>query len=274
MFICGSQFMMSRHGSTGSWLHWCTWVIAAGWFLLGPAMAHAQAQNGITEPAAGDVLSGIVIVRGTAFDPDFLRYEIAFYRAGSWIVFAEGDRPVVDGTLAIWDTTVGAPNNPVFPDGSYELRLRVVRQDYNYSEYFVSALTISNEGTVTPTATVTASATPLSPDQPGVTATARLDEPIIRATVLPSLTPFPTPSPEATPRSVLSGAADEPATTGESEERGLLTRLRDVDYGRFGRAFWLGARLAFYAFVLLGGYLLLRWLLRLLWRLLTTREWR
>jgi hypothetical protein len=248
-------------------------MILAGWCLWGPEIVRAQAQNGITEPAAGDVLTGIVIIRGTAFDPNFLRYEIAFFRGGSWIVFAEGDRPVVDGTLAIWDTTVGAPNNPVFPDGSYELRLRVVRQDYNYSEYFLSNLAISNADNGTATATATISATPPSPEQPGMTPTARLDEPITRATALPSLTPFPTPSPEVTPRTLLSGSADDPPTTAVSEERGLMARLRDVDYGRFRRAFWLGARLAFYAFLLLASYLLIRWLFRLAWRFLTSREW-
>ena len=48
---------------------------------------------------------------------------------------------MLNGPLAIWDTTVGREiNAPVWPDGRYRLRLRVVRTDYNYDEYFVTDL--------------------------------------------------------------------------------------------------------------------------------------
>ena len=103
---------------------------------LSLAIAHgvaAQTGNGIYEPADGDTVSGIVAVRGTAVHPQFLRYELAFLQISSpgsdWIVFAQGDQPVQDDTLALWDTTVGQPASPVFPDGKYRLRLRVVRED-------------------------------------------------------------------------------------------------------------------------------------------------
>ena len=81
------------------------------------------------------------------------------------MVFAEGDRPVVNGSLAIWDTTVGYPSNPVFPDGVYHLRLRVVRQDYNYDEYFVNNLVVSNAMTPTPTETATQKTPPSMPSR-------------------------------------------------------------------------------------------------------------
>ncbi|HUM70715.1 MAG TPA: hypothetical protein PLK31_17945, partial [Chloroflexota bacterium] len=94
----------------------------------------AQA-NGITAPAAGETLSGVVTVMGTAVHPEYLRYELAFLneanQSAGWIVFAEGSQPVTNGVLAIWDTTIGQNvGAPVFPDGRYQLRLRVVKTDY------------------------------------------------------------------------------------------------------------------------------------------------
>ena len=43
-----------------------------------PQDVRAQSQNGILSPAPGDIISGIVLIEGTAIHPDFLRYEIAF----------------------------------------------------------------------------------------------------------------------------------------------------------------------------------------------------
>ncbi|MEW5988700.1 MAG: hypothetical protein AB1791_18890, partial [Chloroflexota bacterium] len=50
------------------------------WIGLRPAVAWAQAGNGITRPASGEVIAGVVIVEGTAADPNFLRYELAFFQ--------------------------------------------------------------------------------------------------------------------------------------------------------------------------------------------------
>ena len=91
---------------------------------LWTSISAQQPGNGITEPAAGDTIAGVVVVQGTATDANWLRYELAFRPElasnDDWIVFAEGDQPIVAGTLAIWDTTVGRDNGtPIFPDGSY-----------------------------------------------------------------------------------------------------------------------------------------------------------
>lgn len=237
---------------------------------VGPAQA--QAQNGISEPQSGDAISGVVTIRGTATDESFLRYEVAFNRGQDWIAFAEGDQPVVDGTLAIWDTTVGQPGNAVFPDGPYHLRLRVVRQDYNYDEYFVRDLMVSNATTPTPTGTATVEGQPTSPagtPEPEATGSSGLI--IIRPTALPTLTPFPTPSVPAPPAGQVSSG---PPAAGESDaapgadagDGGLLQRMVSVDTDRFGRAFWAGVRLTLYAFALAACYLLARGLFRIVWR--------
>jgi len=237
--------------------------------------AAQQVQSGITEPAPGDVVSGVVIIEGTAAHDAFLRYELAFRReSGEWIVFAEGDRPVVESTLAIWDTTVGYPQSPVFPDGVYQLRLRVVRQDYNYDEYFLRELTLANEGG-TPTPTATTITTTVAAGEPVLagTATPRSGSGVGvgRPTLLPSLTPFPSPSPQATLANVASGDG-RPGATGGGEPAGLLGRLAAIEAGRFRDAFWQGVTYALYPFAGLALYLLLRGILRWLWRLFWSRS--
>jgi hypothetical protein len=222
-----------------------------------PGAAFAQAGNGISQPEEGDTLAGVVVIEGTATDAAFLRYEVAFRRetptAGDWIVFAQGDRPVVAGTLAVWDTTVGGTVSPVFPDGRYQLRLRVVRQDYNYDEFFVRELSVSNLSP-TPTATITGTVTAepqFGAPTPGGIAPAA-ETPVI----LPSLTPFPTPSPLPTPLSAVLGAQQEPP--GEGGSGGLAGQIRAMDYAQFGRAFWQGATVVAYVFLAMGLYLVMR----------------
>jgi len=239
--------------------------------------AAAQVQNGISEPQDGSILTGVVSIHGTATHESFLRYELAFNNGTDWLVFAEGDAPVIDGTLAIWDTTIGQPANPVFPDGAYQLRLRVVRQDYNYDEYFVRSLTLSNATTPTPsaTATVVGEGTP-QPGTPGLGATATTGLVIVRPTPLPSLTPFPTPTPPATPADGAStgGSLGPGGDASDSDSGGLLQRILNVETSRFGSAFWAGVRVALYVFALLALYLLLRTLLRHVWRRVWTRMYR
>jgi len=229
----------------------------------GNARLQGSPQSGISQPQSGDTVSGIVVVEGTAVHGSFLRYELAFNNGGDWIVFAEGDQQVVEGTLAVWDTTVGQPAAPVFPDGTYRLRLRVVRQDSNYDEYFVRNLQVLNAVTPTPspTATPELEGTPT----PAGEATAT---PATRPALLPSLTPFPTPSPIATAANLIlpgEGSGGQPGGQTETDE-GLFQRLLALDIGPVATAFWQGTRLALLPFVALAAYLLLRAGIRRLWR--------
>lgn len=235
--------------------------------------AFAQAPNGITSPAPGDVVTGVVIIRGTATHNSFLRYELAFRSGVDWIVMADGDTPVVDGTLAIWDTTVAGPQGRIFPDGSYELRLRVVRLDYNYDEYFVSNVQVANEGAVaTPTPTASPEGAEDAPEQGTAVPTLPGEVGAGTPVVLPSLTPFPTPSRPATPvNDSLGESGDQPPGTDAGGGAGVLEQLRQVDLGQFGRAFWEGVRFTFLLFAALGVYLLLRAAVRWLWRKLRGR---
>ncbi len=233
----------------------------------------AQTGSGITAPASGETIAGVVEVRGTAVHPDYLRYELAFANqttGSDWIVFAEGSEPVVDGILAVWDTTVGqAVGAPVFPDGRYQLRLRVVKTDFNYDEYFVMDLFIQNGGpTPTPTPDETAvglTATAVIPAQP----TGSEDSSFQQPTPLPSLTPFPTLTP---PPTVVGGTPAAPQAVGDQTGDGLLGQLEAVETDRVGSAFWLGIRLAIGLFLVAGGYLLLRWVGRRLWHIYWTQR--
>ena len=55
-----------------------------------------------------------------------------------WVLIGRlHETPVINGRLGIWHTTT-------VPGGSYKLRLRVMRRDGNYDEYFVRNIPVSN----------------------------------------------------------------------------------------------------------------------------------
>ncbi|HET6445005.1 MAG TPA: hypothetical protein VFI27_10550 [candidate division Zixibacteria bacterium] len=231
----------------------------------------AQGQSEISEPTAEEPISGIVVISGTAVDPNFMRYELAFRNTANpdWIVFAQGDQPVIDGTLAVWDTTVGRETVPVFPDGTYLLRLRVVRTDFNYDEYFAANITIANdEPTPTPTATIS----DISPTLSAEDSSSGTSQPA--AGPLPSLTPFPTPPPRATPVNSISSTGDQSYESDEQESGGVFDQLSSVDTSGLGRAFWRGVTLVALAFGALAIYLLFRGAFRRIWRRLQTKLFR
>ncbi len=95
------------------------------------------------------------------------------------------DTPVINGLLETWDTTL-------VPDGSYTFRLRVVRLDGNYSEFFSQQVVVANSQPI-PTDTPTpVEATPrptITPTDLPPTPTIVIDQPVVDT---------PTPRPVAT----------------------------------------------------------------------------
>lgn len=190
------------------------------WLLIAAFIAPTVAAqtSGISSPTAGQTVTGVINVTGTATDANFLRFELAFLRDATpetgWIVFADGDQQVVNGVLATWDTTVGQNvNAPIYPDGSYQLRLRVVRNDFNYDEYFVGNIIIENGSTVDlptqPPPPPPPTETPL-PTEEAIPEQAT-EEPTLPPTIAPEQPseqivedsePSPTPTPSATPTPV------------------------------------------------------------------------
>jgi hypothetical protein len=122
----------------------------------------AQAAGQITSPRDRAAVRGLVPVEGSATDPQFQKYEVHFGpepNPGDQWAPLEGSPfvvPVVQGRLGLWDTTI-------IPDGVYSLRLRVVRLDGNYDEYFVRGVLVANRQpteTALPTALPSASSEP------------------------------------------------------------------------------------------------------------------
>jgi len=185
LFILSIAFILTSLGWTG--------VFAA------PPTQGDQAV--ITSPSNNAVVRGQVPILGSATHPQFQFYKVEFARepvvGEAWtIIGAIHQQQVTNGQLETWDTSQ-------LPDGSYTLRLRVVRLDGNYSEYSVMQVVVANaQPTETPTPavvatkppTVTPTALPPTPtiviEQPVVTNTL----PITGAAAAVTRTPLPTPA--------------------------------------------------------------------------------
>ena len=94
-----------------------------------PAAAETPA-NGITVPVDGATVEGQITVKGNANNPDFSKWQLDLLPGG-------------DQNAAIFlalGTTPGVLSYPLdstqWPDGAHALRLRVVRADSNYDEFF------------------------------------------------------------------------------------------------------------------------------------------
>lgn len=96
----------------------------------------------IRQPSAGQSVSGVVSIVGTASHPAFESYELAFGfdpdPTQTWFAIGEAlDTPVIDGRLAIWDTSG-------ISDGSYRIRLLVHLQGQGPLEAIVGGIQVRN----------------------------------------------------------------------------------------------------------------------------------
>jgi hypothetical protein len=118
----------------------------------------------ITEPGQGQAVTGIVTIFGTASHPAFQSFDLAFSfdpdPTDTWFPMGEAlDTPVVDGRLAIWDTTQ-------ITDGVYRLRLRV---NVDGSPPFETVVTDIRVRNYTPTETPQPEAVTAEPTEVAVT---------------------------------------------------------------------------------------------------------
>ena len=160
-------------------------------FRLNKILARSEqtGQSGITSPAQGSSVSGPVPIIGTAAGAQFARYELYYKQEPSgderYSYFAGETRQVTNGQLGVWHTDV-------LPPGIYTLRMRVVRPDGNYGEFFVNNVNVGRDP-VTPT-----------PDAP-------------TPTPIPIDTPTPYPQPTVAEVQVeqpaIEGSADDPTAT-------------------------------------------------------------
>jgi len=166
--------------------------------------------SGISSPRDNAVVAGAVVIQGTATHPEFWKYELYYSPMATeqWVFIGQvHETPVINGQLEIWYTTT-------VPDGAYQLRLRVVRRDGNYDEYFVRNISVSN---TVPTATPTSAATPTrAPTSTPLPSTPTI---VVEQPELPTPTPRPTVEElAASEKQAPPSQADNPAPSALSLE--------------------------------------------------------
>lgn len=195
-------------------------LIATLWLVQLAATALAQGQDlaVITEPASNAVLRESVQIVGSADYPSFQFYIVEFtpepITGNQWQIIGEiHEQPVINGVLETWNTAL-------VPDGSYTLRLRVVRLDGNYSEAFSQQVVVANSQpapTDTPEVTPTPGTPTVTPTNLPPTPTIVIDQPVVDT---PTPRPIPTTPPLTDP---------EETTTFIPEVSGFsLSPLRDA----------------------------------------------
>lgn len=223
----------------------------------------AQSQSEISSPATGSSISGDVPIMGTAVIEPFQKYELHYKLEPSgddaYIYFDGATSPVQGGQLGTWRASA-------LPPGTYSLRLRVVKADGNYAEFFSPSISVnqgpaptptSDEPTPTPIPTATFTPAP----QPTV-AVGNVEQPALENPLVPTATPTATPEslavaidPEA--------AAEGDAAVADAATEGSVTRELGEALGveRLREAFATGARFSAMIFLVIGLIYLVRWLL-------------
>ena len=268
---------MNFMGMEKSLAKWMTGILLAiGLMVAHGAVAdsivHAQNISGITSPAAGSSIAGDVPVMGTAVIDPFQKYELYYKLEPSgddaYIYFTGGTSPVVNGQL-------GTLNAAAFAPGIYTLRLRVVKLDGNYAEFFTPNVSI-NQGPVetptpdeptepTPTPIPTATFTPAPQPTPAVGAVA---QPALDAPLLPSPTPttqggdslaivVDPVQPAADTNTAVNASPDEEVSGSLSRELGEALALDRLEE-QFFRGVRLSASIFFIILIFYGAKYLIR----------------
>jgi hypothetical protein len=135
-----------------------------------------------------------VPILGTATIDPFQKFELHYKQEPSgddaYIYFSGGTSPIFNGQLGVWQA--GG-----LPPGSYTLRLRVVKPDGNYAEFYTPNITVNQAGAgaaATPTATLalTPTVTPTFTPAPQPTAVVgQVTQPQVEGDAPPTMTPAP-----------------------------------------------------------------------------------
>jgi hypothetical protein len=176
--------------------------------------AQASPPVAITSPAPDEVLRGPVTITGKVDVPSFVSVQLDFAYASNptntWFTIQAFSQPLLDSTLATWDTTS-------ITDGDYILRLRVNFEDGTSQEVTVP-VKIGNDAVPTPT---------LAP-----TATPQPDAVLIPTPFLLAASPTPTEIPRPTPTVLPTN----PAGLGQNQIYASLGRGALVILGLFALA--------------------------------------
>jgi hypothetical protein len=133
----------------------------------------------IDSPRPGDVLQGVINIRGSTDVTDFQSADIAFRYEGdqseTWYLIQQSEDKVKGGVLASWDTTTIA-------DGTYRLRVVVNQSDNHTTEIVVPNLRVRNY-------------TPVETDTPEIANGEGVQQTVVLPTVTRSVQPTSTDLP-------------------------------------------------------------------------------
>ena len=185
-------------------------LMSLGLIAAAVALAAPSAQEPrpvLAQPEQDAAVRGVVQLVGTAVHPQFQRYELYYApwqlpSDQSWIFIGDAhyqQQPL--GLLGAWDSRA-------VPDGTYVLRVRVVKQDGNYLDSDLRRVLVANTrlpDTPTPAIsnTPTTVPTPLPP-----TATI-----VVAVPTLEVIAPIETPTPEPDVTPILPDSAGEAGGT-------------------------------------------------------------
>ena len=112
-------------------------------FLLGLLFSNSQATTSptISYPGEGEVVEGIVEIRGSVPDENFASAKLSYAYDGEnaedWFLISNIDAPTQDEVLGVWDTTT-------ITDGTYQIRLRVREISGEKKDVIVTGIQVAN----------------------------------------------------------------------------------------------------------------------------------
>jgi hypothetical protein len=214
----------------------------------------------IAQPEQDAVVRGVVQIVGSAVHPQFQRYELYYAPSPvpsdqAWIFIGDAhfqQQPL--GLLGTWDSRS-------VPDGTYALRVRVVKQDGNYNDGDPRRVLVANTRLV-------ATATPEATEAPAqaVEPTALPTELPATATIVVEVPAIETPTPIATtgqkpsPTPILGSGGVGSTSLAEVEE--ILSPARLLDVAKKAAIYTVGFFLIIGVFFALKA--LLVWLIHLI----------
>ncbi len=213
----------------------------------------------IVQPAQDSPVRGVVQIVGSAVDPQFQKYQLYFSpwpvpSDDSWAFVSEAFNQQPLGLLGTWDSRT-------VTDGTYALRVRVVKLDGNYLDSDPRRVLVANTRPVeSPTPAATDTPEPL-PTEPPATPTIVVAVP----TTVVKLTAAPTPVPESRTTPILpAGQATvtgQPGTSASGSVTGQLFNGQRLLETAKKAAFYTAA-----AFVIIGLFFGVKALLVWLWQ--------
>lgn len=214
-----------------------------------------EARPVIAQPAQDAPVRGVVQIVGTAVHPQFQRYELYYApwpvpSDQSWIFIGDAhfnQQPL--GLLGTWDSRS-------VTDGTYALRVRVVKADGNYLDSDPRRVLVANTRPVeTPTPFPTDTPEPL-PTQPLVIPTTVLTAPTAESSPTPE--PTPTAEPEVTPILAVPRTPEGQAGAASITDQ-LFSGARLLDIAEQAATYTVAAFLA------IGLFFGVKWVLAWLW---------